>query len=729
MFNFKLNLSNKLTLIFILLVVVSLIISVTSSLFFYRTRTLEEIKPRLDRGEEIFRNQIINYQDKALIQAEILKDEPDLLASLQNLEVTVEDKKLHTEIFQNLAKIKSKTDLDILEVVDNLGKVVARAQDASRWGDFVKENSLIMQAFKGEKTKGVERVDNQIRILAAVPIRSNNRLVGILVSGYFLDDNLLAKLKTLIEQEVAVYTDQNVSHTTIIDEEFFQPLNITLDNKIIEKLKLNEEVTQELKIFNRHFLVRFFPLRDDSNKIIAYVMIGIPTDPILAATNQAIRTLIYINLIMFALAIFFARVLAHHIAKPIEIIQKGTEIVAAGNFDHRIVLNTRDESQQLAEAFNRMTARLKSMVEELELVNEKSQALLQSIVEGVMALDDKNKIILFNKAAVKITGWEQEDVLNKPYRDFLRFEDKDGNFFPLESCFRPRETSSPPLQLERLKTQSKTGKTIYLDLNAAPIRVATPEQERVKGCIITFHDVTREKEMEEMKLDFVSMAAHELRTPLTALRGYISVFTNEYIDEMNEEQKVFLRRMDISALQLLALMENLLSVARIERHAVELKRKPLAWELFVAKIVSGFVERAKEKGLKLKFTPSKTPLPPVKADSLRITEVLNNLLANAVTYTQKGRIEVYFEVDEKQQYVITHIKDTGRGIPKEALPNLFTKFYRVSGVLEEGSKGTGLGLYISKTIVELHKGKIWVESTLGKGSTFSFSIPVAKKLE
>ncbi len=226
-----------------------------------------------------------------------------------------------------------------------------------------------------------------------------------------------------------------------------------------------------------------------------------------------------------------------------------------------------------------------------------------------------------------------------------------------------------------------------------------------------------------MKLDFVSMEAHELRTPLTSIRGYLSVILKEYAENLSADQKMMLGRVSISADQLMAIVESLLSVSKIERGIFSVNISEVNWQQFVKQTVNDFQERAKERTIQLHFDEPNLTVSSVAADALRIGEVLNNLLSNAINYTYPGGT-VTVSLEEKDGKIVTHIKDTGQGIPKEALPHLFTKFFRVSGRLEKGSKGTGLGLYIAKYIVNLHQGEIWVDSEVGKGSTFSFSLPV-----
>ena len=170
-------------------------------------------------------------------------------------------------------------------------------------------------------------------------------------------------------------------------------------------------------------------------------------------------------------------------------------------------------------------------------------------------------------------------------------------------------------------------------------------------------------------------------------------------------------------------MENLLNVSRIERGQVEISEKCLNWIAVVKSVVELFIEKAQSMKVTIEIDERAVGNLKVHADEIMIREVLANLLDNAVGYNKEGG-KVIFSFDRAGDFVNTHIKDTGAGIPQESLPHVFKKFYRASGILEQGKKGTGLGLFIAKEIVRLHGGKIWLESRRNEGSTFSFSLPV-----
>ena len=348
--------------------------------------------------------------------------------------------------------------------------------------------------------------------------------------------------------------------------------------------------------------------------------------------------------------------------------------------------------------------------EQVSAEKNKLEIALSSISDAVIAIDFNQKITIFNSSAETLSGFTKAEALGQPIETIVRFFEKGSEI-------APQDYYSTVLNKQGIKIVGKNNKEASVNLLSGQIKQTSP------GAILTIHDISKEDALETMKLDFVSMAAHELRTPLTSIRGYLSVFMEENSKLLNAEQNMLLGRINTASQQLMALIENLLSVSKIERGIFGVQTQPLDWVADVKEAVEMFKDRAEEKKQTLEFLPPMTTIPAIQADKLRINEVLSNLLANAIAYTpEKGKITVSVEANEDS--VTTHIQDNGVGIPPEAIPNLFTKFFRISGKLEQGSKGTGLGLYISKSVVDMHHGKIWVDSKLGQGSTFSFSLPI-----
>lgn len=392
-----------------------------------------------------------------------------------------------------------------------------------------------------------------------------------------------------------------------------------------------------------------------------------------------------------------------------------------------------------------------------QLSTNQLKEILDSIDDGVVVINTTKQVVFINRQALGMFGLTEEEVLHKPISQVFEVKENDKlipdlNYCPIRTdgfvgnlyeksdieikVLKDKKDDTPPVQNPAVTTPQ--GNSLAIPGVATVSNQKKPSYNLISkqiqngvqsdiGCVLIVHDNSSEKQLESMKLDFVSMAAHELRTPLTSLKGYLSVFMKESDGKLTPDQQMFLNRMSISTQTLMSLIENLLNVSRVERGAFTMYKEPIDWLKMVKTTVDEYKLRAKEKNISLDFIEPKQPVPQIYADKLRIGEVLYNLISNAINYTAPGgSIQVWIDIEK--DYVTTHVKDTGEGIPKEAIPHLFTKFFRVSGNLEQGSKGTGLGLYICKSIIDVHQGKIWVESELGKGSIFSFSIPIAKDM-
>jgi two-component system phosphate regulon sensor histidine kinase PhoR len=390
--------------------------------------------------------------------------------------------------------------------------------------------------------------------------------------------------------------------------------------------------------------------------------------------------------------------------------------------DNSSVRSISEELYKKNKEINDTLLETKELANQLGEEKKKIEIILENIIDVVIYVDDNSKILLVNKAFEREFDLKKEDVLGKELQQILSFDDdiKKLNLSELE-LLAPNKNQQTKIT-HPIKISST--KTIY---GTVGISVITNEENK-KRTIYTIHNKTKEHELENMKLDFVSMAAHELRTPITSIRGYTSLMSEELEAHENlpsDDWKVLLGRISMSSEQLLALVENLLNVTKIEKGIMSLACKAEDWNKSVSILVEDFQERAKSKKINLTVRlPSVTIFAYV--DKLRIEEVLINLLSNAITFTPSGG-NITVEIQKKDQLIYTSVKDNGPGISKESQKHLFEKFFRVSGPLEQGSKGNGLGLYIAKSIVEMHGGRIWVESDTGLGCNFVFSIPVLEE--
>ena len=342
-------------------------------------------------------------------------------------------------------------------------------------------------------------------------------------------------------------------------------------------------------------------------------------------------------------------------------------------------------------------------------------AIYSSLNEAAIVLDTKGNILLFNEQAEKLIGMTSQNASGKQIDSVLKLY-TDQTLIPFS--LYGNSTDNAKKQNFTFSLLLDNGNKIQVLITVAKNLVNKSNQT-----LITLLDTSQEKQLEEMKVDFVSMAAHELRTPLTAIRGYASLLQMHYATQLDASAKELLTRLIVSTTTLTNLIDNLLSVSRIERNDLNIEGKPIDLGVIIKDIYNSYMQETQTK--KQQFVLNLPDnLPMVMADPFRIGQVFINLISNALTYTPEGG-KVTVAVSVKNDFLEVMIQDNGEGIPQEAMSRLFTKFFRVSGSLEQGSKGSGLGLYISKSIIELHHGKIWADSVVGKGTTFTFTIPIA----
>ena len=346
---------------------------------------------------------------------------------------------------------------------------------------------------------------------------------------------------------------------------------------------------------------------------------------------------------------------------------------------------------------------------------------LGSISDGVVTLNKHGEIVAFNKSMEELTGFLFSEIEGKKADDVIRhFENsiplEFGSYCPNYKVVEDRDVYSN----DKLTLITRNGGKRYIRMTSSSI----PNGKEVDiGCIVTITDITGEIELEKMKLDFVSIAAHELRTPLTSIRGYLSILSDELKGAISKVHEEYLTKVVVSSNYLYTLVENLLNISRIERGSLVLNKEKVKWLPFVKGVVEEFQQNAQAANIELVISDSGFNNQFAYVDKAMISEVLSNLLDNSIKYNKDGgRVNVFFEVSGN--FITTHLKDNGLGIPKESTIHIFKKFYRVSGVLRQGIKGTGLGLFISSEIIKLHGGRIWMESEFGEGSTFSFSVPM-----
>lgn len=390
-----------------------------------------------------------------------------------------------------------------------------------------------------------------------------------------------------------------------------------------------------------------------------------------------------------------------------------------------LVAYTADHFRKTNEIAQKITAQLDS-----SKLSEKM--VLSAIADPVIGVDVKQKVILMNEPAQTLTGWDMHDALNVSYTQVFKLKDQNDNDVtnsndPFVQAFRDRG----PVNTDQFYILNKDNQKIALSISIAPTVNAENE---ISGAIAIMHDISEQKALQRERNEFVSTASHEMRTPVAAIEGYLSMATNPNLATIDERAKGFLEKAHSSALHLGKLFQDLLNVTKIEDKRLQENRTVFNLSDMILQISAEMEVVASKKNLKLfthiggagiKNQMVIAPMYPVKADSERLREVITNLIENAIKYTAHGSVDIDLGGDKRTVTVKVH--DTGMGIDPEEQKHLFEKFYRVNNGMTREQSGTGLGLYIARSLIELYGGKIWVESTPGKGSTFAFTLPLSKE--
>jgi len=341
----------------------------------------------------------------------------------------------------------------------------------------------------------------------------------------------------------------------------------------------------------------------------------------------------------------------------------------------------------------------------------KTMAIIENLTDGVILLNKKKQIEIINSPATELFNIGKKEAIGKCFVDLLDIEN-----IP--------EIKKILIDKDRIRNIYREEVATLDGLHLEITSVLLKDEIEEKGFLIIIHDVTKEKLIEKMKTEFVSVAAHQLRTPLSAIKWTIRMILDGDAGEINEEQRELLEQTYISNERMIRLINDLLDVSRIEEGRLLYDQEDARIEDVLDSVIEASQEMLRNKNMVLEVNKKETPK--VKIDKEKIGVVIQNLLENAIKYTEQGgKIKITLDNDEKN--VIFKIEDSGVGIPKSQQDRIFTKFFRAENVTRMETDGTGLGLYTTINIVQAHKGQIWFESEENKGTTFYFTIPINNK--
>ena len=360
---------------------------------------------------------------------------------------------------------------------------------------------------------------------------------------------------------------------------------------------------------------------------------------------------------------------------------------------------------------------LMNMLEDVEEARKKAEeeksktlAIINNFTDGLLVFDKEERALLLNPRAEDFLNIKWEEVVGKSLSQLIKIP-----FFP------PIVKALKRKKRKAVRQEFKINENLILEISSVLIKKAG---ESI-GDLVILHDITREKLIEKLKTEFVSLSAHQLRTPLSAIKWTLKMVLDGDLGKINKEEREFLIDAYKSNERMINLVNSLLNVSRIEEGRYIFNLSLISLNILVRRVVNSYREEAKNKNILLRLKRSKEHLPRVMADEEKMQIVVDNLLKNALKYTPSGG-KIIISLEREKRKIRFSIKDTGVGIPANQQKRIFTKFFRANNVRKMDTVGSGLGLYIIKNIINAHHGRIWFESEEGKGTTFFFTLPIKK---
>lgn len=435
--------------------------------------------------------------------------------------------------------------------------------------------------------------------------------------------------------------------------------------------------------------------------------------------------LMYLVLVSMVLGLSFGvtTILSHLITKPLNSFIKSATEIARGELSKKIVVTPQKELGKLAWLFNYMVEDLRRAkdvhkVSERLLEKEKIETILKSTADGIILTNEKARLLLVNPIVEKWFDIKHDKVEDIAFKKVIQHENLNSHLAAFTNT-----PDSKDKNYEIILQDENSNKQRVLQVKS--VKVHDKQTGKLNSVVTVLRDITREKEIDRLKTELVSMVAHELRSPLTCISGFSELLLDDSVtkEQSGEYANIILKESN----RLNDLINKFLDISKIESGKSQLNKSPVDMKMLIEKVLDFNSQLAQKKQIKVKFEAPKQILA-IEIDRNMIEQAILNLFSNAAKYSpESATIKVRLNVIEDK--IILDVEDTGYGISPNSLPRIFDKFFRVSdndNVVD--IEGSGLGLPLVKEIVEIHGGKILVKSELGKGSKFTISLPYSNNL-
>ena len=585
-------------------------------------------------------------------------------------------------------------------------------------------------AEQGQPASSLEAVGpGAMSLLGVAPISSldnPNKVVGVAIAGFKVTDSLLLReVAPGGEGRALAFVGRRGGPPTQVARAGFPTSGLLVEGRGAQILTEvfqsfltgSEQARRTMRFGSEEHFAGMVPLKQTDDTAVGILVVAEPSAVLAVTQREVNQALFLITVAVIGLAFGVALIAARRITRPLVTLTVAARRVSAGDLDSKAEVGGEDEVADLALAFNRMTDSVTGMTEELRLAaTEQSQlrARLETVVnsmgDGLIAVDDEGRVVTYNPAAGSIVGIPRSRVVGKELREVLKGRDDRGR--------RLLSRGATPSGIAFVGRPD--GKEVPVAITSSPLRDG---QGARLGRVYVLRDMSREHEVERMKREFLSNVSHELRTPLTPIIGYSELMTKR--DVPMAKAKEFAGSILDSGRRLERIVAMLVDFSAIEAGRMALDAEPMQ----LGPLVKETVKKAQDRNAKHKFT-TRIPkeLPPALVSPALFIRVLSELIDNAVKYSPKGG-KVTLSVDRSpgrgRRMLEVAVTDQGIGIEQENLAGIFQDFSQVDASDTRPFGGLGLGLTFVKRIAEAHGGTIAAESKTGKGSTFSFTVPVA----
>ena len=439
---------------------------------------------------------------------------------------------------------------------------------------------------------------------------------------------------------------------------------------------------------------------------LGVIRLSVPLSEITFISARLKHLLVVSFIIAFIFAIMIGFVASIFISRPIKEVARTAKSVAQGDFSKKLSIRTGDEIGDLAGSFNYMSDQVRQRIENVTAIKSRLEAVFLSMSEGVIVLDPAGRIIFMNQPLKDLFGIKEDPKGKRPIEIIRNIE--------IHEIVEKTLRLKAGVHKEEISVLMPGEKTFLV--HGTPVF----KEKETDGVVLVFHDITELRHLEKIRQDFVANVSHELRTPVTNIKGYAETLLDGAIDD-EENARDFVKIIHSDSERLARLVNDILDLSRIEAGKLKMNIINFNVRSLAEKVILSLDKQAKDKSIKIE---NKIPdnISNVSADEALISQVLLNLMDNAIKYNNEGG-NISITAHDKGKFAQIDINDTGTGIPEKDLSRIFERFYRVDKARSREMGGTGLGLSIVKHIIQSHGGEVSVESILGQGSTFSFTIP------